>query len=125
MYIYMIDLDILENVKLLLQNNSNNQEGLVLLKTNGQCILQYTKEEYEKLLQKVGNDTAKILSQKYLGLMDLRAIYDKVKLDNNDNCIRNFKLKIYSAITECKGIVILDEPENIENNKKRWFEFWK
>lgn len=125
MYIYMIELDILENVKLLLQKNANNEEGLLLLKTNGQCILQYTKEEYAELLEKVGVQTAELLNDRFLGLMDLRGIYDNVKLDNNDSVIREFKMKIYSAITECKGVVLLEGNEDDQSKKKKWYEFWK
>ena len=121
----MIELDILENVKLLLQKNANNEEGLLLLKTNGQCILQYTKEEYAGLLEKVGVQTAELLNDRFLGLMDLRGIYDNVKLDNNDSVIREFKMKIYSAITECKGVVLLEGNEDDQSKKKKWYEFWK
>ena len=124
MDLYMIELDILERVKLLLQNGKA-EEGLKTLKTNGECILQYTSEEYKELLEKIGENKADTLNQRFLGLMDIRGLYDSVKLDNEDIQIRDFKLKIYPAITECKGIVVLQSDNQQAKQEKKWYEFWK
>ena len=124
MDLYIIELDILERIKLLLQNGKN-EEGVEILKTNGQCVLQYTSEEYKELLEKIGENNAETLNQKFLGLMDIRGLYDSVKLDNEDTQIREFKLKIYPAITECKGIIILENKNQKPKQEKKWYEFWK
>lgn len=118
-YIYIIDLDVMDKIK----EVENNEEAMLMLKTNGHCILEYTKEEYNEILREIGPDNAQILQKKYLSLTDIRKIYDNVKLTENDGYIRELKLKIYPAIIQCMGLVIFEEKE--QEKRKKWFEFWK
>lgn len=121
-YIYKVDLDVMDKLKEL---KNDEEKGILILKTNGQCILEYTNAEYDNILNEIGEENANILEHKFLSLIDIKTIYDNVKLTKNNGYIREFKLKIYPAITECKGLVILEEDEPKSEEGKKWFEFWK
>lgn len=121
-YIYIIELDIIDKINEL---GYDNEQSMLMLKTNGQCVLEYTKEEYNQILNSIGTDNASILEKRVLSLTDIRAIYDNVEMSTDDGYIREFKLKIYPAINECKGIVILEQNDTKEKQSKKWFEFWK
>lgn len=121
-YIYIIELDIIDKINEL---GYDNEQSMLMLKTNGQCVLEYTKEEYNQILNSIGTDNASILEKRVLSLTDIRAIYDNVEMSTDDGYIREFKLKIYPAINECKGIVILEQNDAKEKQSKKWFEFWK
>lgn len=121
-YIYKIDLDIMDKVKEL---NNNNEEAMLMIKTNGQCVLEYTKEEYIKILNAIGKENTNILAKKFLTLSDIRTIYDNVELSEDNGYVREFKLKIYPAITECMGLVVLEQENEDIKQEKKWFEFWK
>ena len=121
-YIYIIDLDVMDKIK---EMKDNEEEKMLILKTNGRCVLEYTKEEYETILKEIGDDNVNILQKKFLSLIDIRKLYDNVKLSDNNGYLREFKLKIYPAISECKGIVVLKQEQDKKEQKRKWFEFWK
>ncbi len=121
-YIYKIDLDVMDKIK---EFNADDEQAMLMLKTNGQCILEYTKEEYIRILNEIGKENADILRKKFLSLADIRNIYDNVKLSEGNGYIREFKLKIYPTITECMGIIVLEQEEAQVKKQKKWYEFWK
>lgn len=123
-YLYEVDLDIMDSIKEVFLKDNKNEDVLLKVKTNGSCLLEYTDEQYVELLDEVGK-YKNVVESGFIYFDKLKKIYDSVKLQDNHSDIRNFKLKVYKAITNCHGIIILEGETLNSSNSSKWWEFWK
>ncbi len=127
-FFYSIDLEIMEQIKQMKKNNVDEEEILIEIKTSGQYLGTYDEKSFCELIAKLGEDNAKYLNKEYIDLVELKALYENIKTDFDNEVIREFKIMIYKPISNCKGIVLLKmkTKEDIEIvPKKKWFEIWK
>ena len=125
-YIYEVDLDIMDSIKDNFLSNREDEKSVLSIKTNGTCLLHYTYDEFNTLINEIGYDGKLLLDNGYLVFEDVKKLYNQIKLDNNKTDIRDFKLNVYKAITNCHGLVVLKYNEEITSKiDKKWYEFWK
>lgn len=126
-FFYMIDLEIMESIKKLKENQTNEEELLIEIKTNGEYLATYSEKKYCELIANLGEKNAALINGEFIDLVELKSIYDNVKADFDKEIIREFKIMIYNAISNCKGIIILKMQTTNEEIKpaKKWFEIWK
>lgn len=126
-FFYMIDLEIMESIKKMKKSGTNYEELLIEIKTNGEYLATYSEKKYCELIANLGEENALLINNEFIDLVELKSIYENVKADFEKDIIREFKIMIYNAISNCKGIIIL-KMQTIEEKikpEKKWFEIWK
>lgn len=126
-FFYMIDLEIMESIKKMKKSGTNYEELLIEIKTNGEYLATYSEKKYCELIANLGEENALLINNEFIDLVELKSIYENVKADFEKDIIREFKIMIYNAISNCKGIIILKMQTQEEDIKpaKKWFEIWK
>ncbi len=126
-FFYMIDLEIMESIKKMKINGTNEEDLLIEIKTNGEYLATYSEKKYCELVANLGEENAVLINGEFIDLVELKSIYENVKADFDKEIIREFKIMIYNAISNCKGIIILKMQTINEEIKpaKKWFEIWK
>lgn len=123
-FFYAIDLDLLENLKTNIYD-MNTEDALFDIKTSGEYLDMYNERQYFEIIGKLGKTYGKYFTHTFIDLVELKKIYEYSK-EFKDEKTQTFRLMIYKAIGECRGLVIWKmEVEKQPEIATKWYEFWK
>ena len=105
-FFYSVDLDMFDSIRKMVKANTNEEDILYEIKANGEYLKSYDEKNYIELIGRLGTECGGYLAKKFIDLSELKKMYKKIKKDFSDEMTRDYKIMIYKAIGESKGIII-------------------